>query len=255
MNVTRVLPQGRPALIIPMDHGLTMGNLPGLQDPAALLEELLRAGVDGTLLSPGLAKRLGGRCREGGMSVTLTLDYQLWGDRAGTLERVSDVFAVCSVARARDLGADAVKLLMPYGLGREVTREVLRLAASVAEDAHAAGVPLMLEPLWMGDPLSPEEQDEVIVHGARVAVELGADILKIPALGRGALTQVLRWDVPTVFLGGARQDDPTALFGRIREGVALGARGVVVGRNVWQSPNMPEMIEALRGALTPPVRR
>ena len=66
MNVTRVLPADRAALIIPMDHGLTMGNLTGLHDPVRLLEQLLAARVDGTLLSPGLAKLLGERCRAGG---------------------------------------------------------------------------------------------------------------------------------------------------------------------------------------------
>ena len=249
MNVTRVLPAERAALIIPMDHGLTMGNLTGLHDPVRLLEQLLAARVDGTLLSPGLAKLLGERCRAGGMSVTLTLDYQLWSDRAGELEGISDVFGICTVERARDLGADAVKLLMPYGLGREVTGQVLRLAAEVAQETHTHGLPLILEPLWLGSALPAEEHDEVIVHGARVAVELGADILKIPAIGDAALAQVLTWGVPTVFLGGAKQDDPAALVERIRRGVGMGARGVVVGRNVWQSRDMAAMIETLRGAL------
>ena len=249
MDVTRVLPSDRPALIVPMDHGLTMGNLSGLQDPAKLLSQLISAKVDGTLMSPGLAKLLGGRVRAGGMSLTLTLDYQLWGDRAGTLERISDEFGVCSVARAHSLGADAVKLLMPYGLGREVTGQVLRLAAAVAGDAQQADLPLMLEPLWMGETLSADEHDGVIVHGARVALELGADILKIPAVGPAALEQILIWGVPTVFLGGARQDDPAALFERIKAGIRAGARGVVVGRNVWQSPRLLDVIASLRQAL------
>ncbi len=104
MNVTRVLPQDRPALIIPMDHGLTMGNLSGLQDPAALLGHLLDAGVDGTLMSPGLAKQLGSRCKAGGMSLTLTLDYQLWSDRAGEVESISEVSKPRCVARSNRAG-------------------------------------------------------------------------------------------------------------------------------------------------------
>ena len=65
MDVTRVLPADRPALIIPMDHGLTMGNLPGLENPAALLEQLITAGVDGTLMSPGTGQTAR-RARQGG---------------------------------------------------------------------------------------------------------------------------------------------------------------------------------------------
>lgn len=248
-HLDRILPPGRGALIIPMDHGLTMGNLPGLEDPRRLLDQLIAARVDGTLMSAGMAKQLGPQARAGGLGLTLTLDFQQWGNRAGQLDAVSAVTQASSVARAADLGADAVKLLFLWGLAPEVVRRNIELIVAAAEAAHTADLPLMLEPLWMGSPLDEAEHDEVIVHGARMALELGADILKIPAVGEGALERILTWGVPTVFLGGARQDDPSALFARIRAGIAAGARGVVVGRNVWQSPRMAEMIEALREAV------
>lgn len=80
-------------------------------------------------------------------------------------------------------------------------------------------------------------------------MELGADILKIPAVGAAALEQILAWEVPTVFLGGAKQDNPEALYRRISEGLQMGARGVVIGRNVWQRPDMAEAIAAIRALM------
>ncbi|PZA07124.1 MULTISPECIES: class I fructose-bisphosphate aldolase [unclassified Meiothermus] len=246
-RLQRVLPPQRKALIVPIDHGLSMGNLPGLERPRALLHSLRQAGVDGTLMSAGLAKRIG--AERGEMSLTLTLDFQLWSTQPGVQAAIQAEIPVSTVRRAEALGAQAVKLLFPWGLPPQVIRENLVMIAQVAEEADRAGFPLMLEPLWMGSALDAEEHDRVIVHAARIAVELGADILKIPVVGEAALEQILAWEIPTVFLGGARQDNPEALYRRIAEGLRMGARGVVIGRNVWQRPDMAEAIAAIRASM------
>lgn len=243
----RVLPPERKTLIVPIDHGLGMGNLPGLERPRELLRALRQAGVDGTLMSAGLAKRIG--AERGGMSLTLTLDFQLWSTQPGVQEAIQAEIPVSTVRRAKALEAQAVKLLFPWGLPPQVIRENVTMISQVAEEADQAGFPLMLEPLWMGPALRAEEHDQVIVHGARIAMELGADILKIPAVGAAALEQILAWEVPTVFLGGAKQDNPEALYRRISEGLQMGARGVVIGRNVWQRPDMAEAIAAIRALM------
>jgi|DewCreStandDraft_5_1066085.scaffolds.fasta_scaffold01563_10 class I fructose-bisphosphate aldolase len=243
----RVLPPDRKALIVPIDHGLSLGNLQGLENPRATLQALREAGVDGTLMSAGLAKQLG--LERGEMSLTLTMDSQLWGNRPGTLEQIKAAIPVATMRRAAALGADAVKVLFPWGLSLEVIEANIRLIAQVAEEADQYGFPLMIEPLWMGGALPLEEHDQAIVHGARIAMELGADILKIPAVGLSALEQILAWEVPTVFLGGAKQDNPEVLYRRISEGLRSGARGVVIGRNVWQRPDMAEAIQAIRALM------
>lgn len=246
-RLQRVLPPDRKTLIVPVDHGLGMGNVPGLERPRELLRALRQAGVDGTLMSAGLAKQIG--AERGPMSLTLTLDFQLWSSQPGVQEAIQAQIPVGTVRRAEALGAQAVKLLFPWGLAPEVIRQNVEMIAQVAEEADPAGFPLMLEPFWMGPALSAEEQDRVIVHGARIALELGADILKIPAVGEAALEQILAWGVPTVFLGGAKQDNPQALYRRIAEGLRMGARGVVIGRNIWQRPDMAEAIAAIRALM------
>ena len=248
-RLNRVLPPEHPALIIPMDHGLSLGAIPGLEHPAHLLSRLSAAQVDGTLMSAGVAKQLGAQAKKANMSLSITADDQYWGPRPGTPENIRGVLTVSSVNRAESLGADAYKLIMGWGLPDEVMQQNLKITAQAAEAAHTAGIPLMLEPLWFGDPLSPDEHDQVILHAARIAWEYGADILKIPAVSLPVLKKILLWGVPTVFLGGAKSGDPQQLLDRIRDGVQAGARGVVVGRNVWQSPDMDAMIARLREAL------
>ncbi len=244
-----VVPADHKVLIIPMDHGLVMGNLPGLHHPAVLLDALIEACTDGTLMSAGMAKLLAPRAKEAGMSLTMMVDHQIWGDRPGTVESIRSIRTIVPVAMAAALGADAVKALFVCGLGDDIAAANVAVAARLAAEAYEVGMPLMLEPLWFGAPLAPDDHDEVIVHAARMALELGADILKIPAVGSAALTQILAWGVPVVFLGGAKQDDPTALFTAIRSGLTAGASGVVVGRNVWQRSDLSEAIEQLRACL------
>lgn len=239
----------RKTLIVAIDHGLVFGNITGLEDPGAVLERIIAHGVDGTLVSPGLARIHGARCQAAAFPYALTTDIQLWGNRPGQPEGIVAADTICSAQRAMDLGASAAKMLFMWGLDGKIVADNIAIAARAIEQAHTVGMPIMLEPLWFGAPLAPDELDAVIVHGARIAVELGADILKVPAVGPAAVEAMAVWGRPIVLLGGAKQDDPSALIAQISAGLQAGATGVVIGRNVWQHPDMASMIAAIQAAL------
>ena len=239
----------RKTLIVAIDHGLVFGNIAGLENPYAVLEQLIAAGVDGTLVSPGLARLYGARCQEADFPYALTTDVQLWGNRPGSPEGIVAADTICSVQRARDLGASAAKMLFMFGLDGRIVADNIAIAAKAIEEAHTVGLPVMLEPLWFGATLPADELDAVIVHGARIAVELGADILKVPAVSPTAVEAMAVWGRPIVLLGGAKQDDPSALIGQISAGLKAGATGVVIGRNVWQHPEMASVIGTIQAAL------
>lgn len=245
----RILPPDRKALIVPIDHGLAMGNVAGLEDPAAMLRDLAREGVTGTLMSPGAARRFGHRWKGYGRSLTLTLDFQLLGSRPGEVGPVRGVAQVSSVRQAADLGADAVKTLFVWGAGDDLVTTDVAMIASAAEDAHRHGLPIMVEPLWFGETLDAAEHEPFVVHAARIAFELGADILKVPVVGPTAVETMLRWGAPIVFLGGARRDDATTLLAGVKAGLDAGVSGLVMGRNVWQSPRMGRVLAELREAM------
>lgn len=245
----RVLPPDSKSLIVPIDHGLTMGNVAGLEDPAELLQELAAAGVDGTLMSPGAARRFGSQWKADRRSLTITLDFQLLAAEPGELGPVRQIAQVSSVRQAVDLGADAVKALFVWGAGDELLARNVALIGSIAEEAHRARLPVMVEPLWFGGALSASDHEAFVVHAARIAFELGADILKVPVVEVTAVEAMLRWGAPVVFLGGPRRDEPNEMLADVRAGLAAGVSGIVIGRHVWQSPRMAAMLSELREAM------
>jgi DhnA family fructose-bisphosphate aldolase class Ia len=92
---------------------------------------------------------------------------------------------------------------------------------------------------------------ESVSMGARIAAELGADIVKTVCPGdTAAFSAVVEaCPVPVVALGGPRmasEDDVVALA---RGVVEAGAAGIAFGRNVWGSPDPAALLGRLHDAV------
>ena len=62
-------------LILPVDHGLTLGRIEGLEDPVARVDGLLDLPCDGLLMAPGLTRLTADRfARRDAPARLLTLD-------------------------------------------------------------------------------------------------------------------------------------------------------------------------------------
>jgi class I fructose-bisphosphate aldolase len=95
-------------------------------------------------------------------------------------------------------------------------------------------IPLVLEPVIMGAPRSEEViiQEEQV---ARIAYDLGAHIIKIAFPGEERtrrLSEELK--VPLVIAGGPLSGPPAETIEAVAGTIRGGARGVIVGRNIWQ---------------------
>lgn len=237
-------------LIVPVDHGLSLGNVKGLENPDSVLRELVRIGIDGTLASPGVARRVGSLCREAGIGLILTLDTQVWARAEQGEDYVRDIALISSVEQAQRLGVDAVKILLVQGSpDPRVYMDNIEMMAEVVEAADALRLPVMVEPVWFGAKLDPQAYEDAIWHGSRIAMEVGAHILKIPVLSPKVTEKITGWGLPVYFLGGALSDDQSGLLQQVRDGLKAGVRGVVFGRNVWQSASMSDAVRRLRDAL------
>ena len=219
------------ALILPVDHGLTLGRIAGLEDPVALLGELLPLGFDGVLLSSGLAQRTTSLfAARGAPARVLTLDtfFRNPGETA------AGSGLVAAVADAARLGVDAVKLFMAWNVSSpERQATVSRISAVVAE-AEEFDLPVMVEPIVVDQPRGAEVS-AVEGDAARVASELGVDIVKVAYPGPELMSAwASELGVPLVILGGPRSGNPEAVLGLAEEAMRHGARGIVIGRNVWQ---------------------
>lgn len=161
--------------------------------------------------------------------------------------RVSRVLPDWSVAKARCLGADGVKLLLYYHPEAANAAGQEGLLADVARACADADLPLFLEPLCFSlEPSVPkltgDARRDVVVETARRLTAIGGDVLKAEFPYDPSVTDPARWadacaridaasTVPWVILSGG-VDDAT-FEEQVRVACRAGASGVMVGRSVW----------------------
>jgi fructose-bisphosphate aldolase, class I len=248
----RIFGRDGRAMILPVDHGLMLGRVAGLEKPRALVEAATGAGCDGLLMSLGLARATAGTFADRQAPARLlTVDTLLRDDDqdAGT------AILVASVRQAVRLGADAVKLLMTWDVPGAHQAATAERIAAVVEEAARWEMPVMAEPTALRAPRG-EQTIEMEVHAARIAMELGADIIKMaypgPAVMRSLTAEL---GLPIVILGGPRVSTAADLIRMVDEAMAAGASGIVIGRQVWQREAaerlavMKALIEVVHGRL------
>jgi class I fructose-bisphosphate aldolase len=238
-------------VIVAADHGI--GGAPaGLEHLQAALAPLVAAGPDALILGPGAARQAAGllaaRCAPG---LIIAVDAACGATLPGGPRRGETYRIHTTVEEALRLGADALKMLLIFGReSLEAHTENLLQAARMAHACEAWGVPLMVEPVVWGATASDEERrsPKLLRHICRIAVELGADLLKVTYPGDPETFRPLAAEipVPVVILGGPRMESPRDVLAVAAGAVASGAAGLAFGRNVFQAPDPPALIRALR---------
>jgi fructose-bisphosphate aldolase/2-amino-3,7-dideoxy-D-threo-hept-6-ulosonate synthase len=225
------------AVIVPMDHGFTLGQIEGLTDMTKTISEVSDGGANAIVLHKGIVRR--GHRRRGrdiGLIVHLSGSTSLNPDP-------NDKVLVCTVEEAIALGADAVSIHINLGAPNE--SKMLEESATIVRDCNRWGMPLlvMIYPRGKGiDPYSPQS----VGHCVRVAEELGADLIKTNYTGDpvsfGKIDSAC--SVPVFVAGGEKAGDRETLEA-IRDAVRAGGAGVCVGRNAFQRDNPRAFVEAL----------
>ncbi len=139
-----------------------------------------------------------------------------------------------SVADAVRMGVDAVKMLFPWNMSKLERVKMCERVGSVISECDRWDIPLVLEPVIMGAPRTEEvviEEEKV----ARIAYDLGAHIIKIAFPGEERTKRLVdELQVPLVIAGGPMAGTPEETVDAVAQTMRSGARGVIVGRNIWQ---------------------
>lgn len=224
-------------VIIPMDHGFTLGQIEGLGDMPRIISEVSEGGANAIVLHKGMVKH--GHRRSGrdiGLIVHLSASTGLNPDP-------NDKVLVCTVEEAVALGADAVSIHINLGAPGE--SRMIEEAGRISRDCTRWGIPLLIMIYPRGEGVDPTNP-VAIGHCVRVAEELGADLIKTSYTGDPESFRAIAdaCSVPVLTAGGEKAGDHATLTA-IRDAVGAGARGVCMGRNSFQRSNPASFVRAI----------
>ena len=226
-------------VIVPMDHGISIGPIEGLTDMKSAVQKVSQGGATAIVEHKGLVS--GGHRGQGkdiGLIIHLSASTSLSPHpNAKTL--------VCTVEEAVKLGADAVSIHI--NLGDEGEKEMLHDFGKVSYEARTWGMPLLAMIYPRGEKIKDEFDVKVIKHAARVGYEMGADIVKVSYTGSvETFSEVTAGcPVPVVIAGGPKMDSDQAILEMVKGSIEAGGSGVSIGRNVFQHENTVHMIQAI----------
>jgi fructose-bisphosphate aldolase, class I len=232
-RMNRVLRPDRAALVVPVDHGLVWGRVPQLEAPVQVMKRFLNEDVTGFMVSTGIVKATEVELAAASQMARILAIDAFWPTAKPD---TGTGVLVASVEDAVRLGVDCVKLLLPWNVNDAEKLHYCQRIGTVVSEAAKWHMPVMVEPVFLNTPRSPEiitAEMEV----ARVAYDLGADIIKITFPGPDATAKLCdELDIPVVVAGGPLAGDAKSTLKDVSNAIAAGAQGVVVGRKVWQRP-------------------
>jgi fructose-bisphosphate aldolase, class I len=245
--------QNGTALFLPYDQGFEHGPRdffanPAASDPRYIVRLAIEGGFNGIAIQIGLAEKF---YWDYAGEVPLILKLNGKTDIPSDDAALSPLHA--SVADAVRLGADAVGYTL-Y-VGTPAAEADYGQFHAVREEAQRLGMPLIVWAYPRGAAIAAKGGKDsfyAVHYAARVASELGADVVKVnfphpekradvPAAydaeftSQHAIDEVVRAANRTLLLvsGGEKAGDE-AMLEKARESMQAGATGLIFGRNVWQ---------------------
>lgn len=217
-------------IILPMDHGFTEGPISGVENIGHTLTEISHCNkIDSVVLHRG----------------TIINNYNILSDeRLGLIMHLSgstNIGETClhkirtgTVREAMSLGCDAVSVHINFG--NEYESYMLEDISKISEECINNGMPLFVMAYVRSKTIDNELKLSHIKHVVRVADEIGADIVKVnySVAGENFEEVVKSCQIPVVIAGGAQQN-PVDLLKMIYEAMKCGAKGISIGRNIFQS--------------------
>ena len=167
LRLNRILENGK-AVIIPLDHGLTIGPVKGLINIKDTIDKMAAGGATAVLFHKGILRSLD-KAPSCGVIVHLSASTNLGPDPNFKVQ-------VGTVEEALKLGVDAVSVHV--NVGNEMEYAMLEILGEVAGECEEFQVPLLAMLYPRGHDVEDPHDPSITAHAARIGAELGADIVK-----------------------------------------------------------------------------
>ena len=229
---------------IAVDHFVGYGNVRegGLANLPQAVDRCMQAHPDTMTMTPGTAKSCWPK-HAGRASLIVQASYWTPDDR------IRDQFA--TPADAIRLGADA--LAVAIGVRGATEGDFIRWLADAVRAAAPYELPVVahIYPRDYSDGVKIVFTPEEIAYAVRVGIETGVDVIKVGYPGdEQAFAEIIAaCPVPVVMAGGPKEPTLKGALEHMVAGMRAGARGAVVGRNIWGEPNMEQAARAYASVL------
>jgi fructose-bisphosphate aldolase/2-amino-3,7-dideoxy-D-threo-hept-6-ulosonate synthase len=232
----RIFQQDNRTVIVPMDHGVTIGPIQGITNMQQTINQLIKGGVDAVLVHKGIAKTV---------DTTGTGLIVMLNGISDLNPNMNNKVQVCSVKEAVRIGADAVSVHV--NIGAQDEDKMLSILGKVAEECDNYGMPLLAMMYPRGQKITNEHALEAVAHAARIGAELGADIIKTNYTGTiESFKHVIEsCSVPVLIAGGPKCKSVEEVLQTTSNALKAGAAGLSMGRNIFQCGNQTLITKAL----------
>ncbi|WP_324663162.1 2-amino-3,7-dideoxy-D-threo-hept-6-ulosonate synthase [Haloarcula sediminis] len=222
-------------VIVPMDHGITMGAVTGLKDIESTIDGVTRGGADSVLTQRGIAGRVHPNKNDAGFITHLNGSTTIGPDE-------QDKRVTGTVQDAIRAGADAVSFHI--NVGSQYEPDQIEDLSELTTEASQYGLPVLAMAYARGPDIDPDNEtyNQSVGHAVRLAEELGADVVKTGYTGDAESFQhvVESTSLPVVIAGGSKGTDEETLS-MVRGAMDAGASGISMGRSIFQHEE-PEQI-------------
>ncbi len=230
-------------VIIPLDHGVSIGPVMGLLDMKSIVDQIAEGGANAVLEHKGIISTgYRGFGKDIGLILHLSASTNLG-------PKPNNKVQVAYVEEAIRLGADAVSLHV--NLGSENESEQLVTFGITVKVCEEWGIPLLAMIYPRGPAIKNPFDVDLLKYCARVGAELGADIIKTSYTGDpDSFKEVVKGcNVPVVMAGGPKTDSDEAFCEMVYGSILAGGAGVAAGRNVFQHKDPAKMVRVLCGII------
>ncbi len=230
------------SLVIAVDHGMALGAMTGIVDVGKTIRDLDATGkVDCWLMTKGIYTHAFDPAGDPGVILRASGGATIAGPDLTREGQTADA------EEALTLGVDA--MATTAFIGSDYEHETLIGMAEMATECRQWDLPL-LGVIGLGKINEDKKKDpQFIALGARVGAEHGADIIKTYYTETDFDKVVAGCPVPVMIAGGPKCETDLDTLNMIYGALQGGAKGIVMGRNVWQSPHPTALLSAVYGLI------